>query len=61
MASALYFRKKTEQNQIGLLTTEREKIIPAPSDAFLFSLKYEYLELKETSSLLKQFWLTTLK
>lgn len=61
VASALYFRRKTEQNQLGLLTMEREKTIPAPSDAFLFSLKCEYLELKETNSLLKQFWLTRLK
>lgn len=32
---------------------EREKIISAPSSAFLFSLKFEYLELKETSSIIE--------
>lgn len=39
---------------------ESENIIPA-LNAALFSVKYEYLELKETSFLLKQFWLRALK
>lgn len=42
MASASYFRKKTEQNQLGLLTVKRERIISAPSGAFLYSLKCKY-------------------
>lgn len=41
MTNVLYFRKKEDQDQFGLLTIEMENIIPAPSDAFLFSLEWD--------------------
>lgn len=56
--TALCFRKKTENNNPAYWshsTTEREKIITSPSSAFLFSLKFEYLELKETNSVIETF------